>query len=97
MIKWDLSQGCKDSSIYANQCDMGVFFFLICTKHIKPQQQLWQYFYKLLGPETKKSPCSKNASFLLSKGKYIKFSSRYIYQTIMMKKQMEQIALNGLD
>ena len=20
-IKWDLSQGCKDSSIYANQCD----------------------------------------------------------------------------
>ena len=21
MIKWDLSQGCKDSSIYANQCD----------------------------------------------------------------------------
>ena len=21
MIKWDLSQGCKDSPIYANQCD----------------------------------------------------------------------------
>ena len=21
MIKWDLSQGCKDSSTYANQCD----------------------------------------------------------------------------
>ena len=21
MIKWDLSQGCKDSSIYAIQCD----------------------------------------------------------------------------
>ena len=40
MIKWDLSQGCKDSSIYANKCDMGVFFFLIYTKHIKPQQLL---------------------------------------------------------